>query len=112
VSKLIASYLFCNVLAAGLITAGQDFCQNCGTELARQQGFPDNDATSPEWVVIFDVPPGNQGNQLTDPWVNMRVIVRADRDGQAILKATRYLQGLLDGRAFERMKFVEIAPKK
>jgi hypothetical protein len=102
-------------LLAVVLTAHPDICPNCGTDLSEfiaQQGIGD-DVTAPEWVVIFDVPPERETTP-PGPLINLRVVLRADREGQAILKATRLVQLMIDGRAFERLKFIEAqqrAPK-
>lgn len=120
--SLIAAYLFCNVVAVGWVVASPsaapvafgEFCPNCGWELPDVEVAQD-DVTGAEWVVIFEVPPDIKPPQLVGPALNLRVVIRADREGNAILKAIRHLQNILDARAFDRMTFVEAqerAPQK
>ena len=97
-------------LLALWLTAAEVTCPQCNHTWTPEI-TQDADVTAPEWVVIFDVPSDPRAHQSNGPWANLRVVIRADREGQAILKATRYLQLLLDGQAFDRMKFVEAQAK-
>lgn len=101
---LIAAYLFCSALAMGMVASDRMD--------SLVQEIPGADkVTDPQWIVIFDIDP-EPGAGPGATVLNLRVIVRADREGQAVLKATRFLGGLVDARAMDRMKFVEAQEKK
>lgn len=64
--------------------------------------------TDDEWIVIFvvkrDIP--------TDPYFEVRCIVRAANEGEAALNSSRALSRIVSTSAYEGLKFIEAQPRK
>ncbi len=64
--------------------------------------------TSPEWVVCFDL---KRQDPLT-PLLNLRVVVHAESEGDAVMKAILFLQGHLAIGDVDKLEYREAQFKK
>lgn len=64
--------------------------------------------TGDQWIVIFQIKRDN----ITEPYMEMRAIVKADSEGEAALTASKALNRILSATAYDGLKFIEAAPKQ
>lgn len=69
---------------------------------------PQQDVTQPEWVVIFNL----KHDPVTEPLVNLRVVIHAKSEGAAVMKATIHINNTFGVNATDKLEFVEAALKK
>lgn len=65
--------------------------------------------TDQEFVVIYNLtrPAGDR-----EPLTNVRVVIRAKSDGEAVMKSVIHLQATFGVNATERLEFVEVAARR
>lgn len=63
--------------------------------------------TAPEWIVVFEV---KQEKPILDPVVRINVVVKANTEGEAAIRAHTYVTALM--RDEGKLIFLEAAPKK
>lgn len=67
------------------------------------------DVTKPEWAVRFEM---GRKDPLKDPLCHVSLVVRATCEGEAVMKAIRYLQMQLAVDTFDRLNFYDAQERK
>ena len=72
-----------------------------------QQGRP-QDVTKPEWIVIMEMP----RDPVVDPIFQLRLVVHASSEGEAVMKAFKHLQKYFSVNDSDKLIFSEAQQKK
>ncbi len=70
---------------------------------ARQQHV-----TDPEWIAVYEL----KRDETREPLLNIRVVIRAKSEGEAVMKSTIYLQSKFGVNVTETLQFVEVARRE
>lgn len=70
----------------------------------------DENVSNPQFIVVWSMPVDDsvEGN----PFVDLRVVIRAKNEHVAVVKSTLFLSDKLPSHIMRRMQFVEVAAKK
>jgi len=64
--------------------------------------------SDPEYIAVYEL----KRDPLKEPLLNLRVVIHATSEGEAVMKSTIFLQSKFGINATEALQFVEVAPRK
>ena len=100
VAWLLLIATLCACVPASLATAQED---GQDTPIPNDPNL--RDVTLPEFIVIYDYP-------VEAMLLNLRVVVRAKSEGEAVMRATSKLMDTFRGQLdTSKLKFIEVAPR-
>lgn len=67
-------------------------------------------AAEPQFIVIYDLP--TDENREGHPMVNLRFVVRAENEYEAIIRSILYAKDFMPEHMCRRLKFREVAVRK
>lgn len=98
------------VLGVICILFGNMFQQNARAQESDQTVETKPQITDPQWVVVYNF---KRNNEQGEPLLNLRVVIHAASEGDAIVRATFYLNKqmgtVLD---MEKVKYVDVGPMR
>ncbi len=93
-------------LLIGLLLTGLEI--GGGAFWAQQGSPPPLSVTDPQFIVVYNV----KHDAATEPLINLRVVLPAKSEGEAVMKSVVFIQNKLGINTGDMLDFVEVAQRK